>query len=559
MKQIFAMLFALIVSLPSFAEVAATVNRTVIPSGETIQLRLQRDGSTDSQPDLIALKKDFDILGSGSGTNVEIINGHMSSKAQVTVLLSPKHSGKIQIPALQWDGEQSAPIELTVGGDASQQAQGENNSPHVFLTTSLDQKQPYVQAAVVLTVRLYSDQSLYQATLDFPASSDVIVKQFGKDKASNETKNGRNYQVIERKYLLFAQRSGKISLAGPVLDAEISDGSSNDPFGDMFKSLGAMMSQTRPLHLSANPIGIEVLPRPANITPWLPAQKMILEETWGQDKATIHVGEPLARHLHIAALGLTGEQLPDPNMLISLPDKIKAYPDQVSIADSPEGNTVMGSRDQDIALIATQAGHYVLPAVKLIWWDTVRNTRREAILPEEALDILPASNAAMPVPHEALPEPKLKAPELPGKAVPVWQWISMVLGLIGLATLLVWWWYPRRRVVPAQQADKEQAVIPASSAFKAFQQACHADDPHAVRRHLLAWASAIWRDDPPLGLNELSRRMKDVKVTDALRELDRACYTGKAWHGEGLALSMSEKPVQTAASKNGPVLPELYP
>lgn len=559
MKRIFAMLFASSLTLPAFAAMTATVNSTVIPSGETIQLRLQRDGSADTQPDLNPLKKDFDILGSGSGTNVEIINGHISSKEQMTVLLSPRHSGKIQIPALQWGGEQSAPIELDVGaapGDKQPQS-----ADHVFLTTSLAQKQPYVQAAVVLTVRLYADQPLYQATLDFPASSDVIVKQLGKDNVSNETRNGRNYQVIERKYLLFAQKSGQISLGGPVLDAEIADGS--DPFGDVFKSLGAMMGQTRPLHLNAKTIEMQVLPRPANINPWLPAQKVTLEETWGQDKTTVHAGEPLSRHLHIAALGLTGEQLPDPNTLISLPDGIKAYPDQAGIADSPEGNTVMGSRDQNIALIATRAGHYVLPAVKLIWWDTVSNARRKAMLPEETLDILPAPNGATPAPHEAQPIARLKAPELPGKAASPWQWFSLVLGLLWLATLLVWWYSRRRNVVPVKQADKQQdkqqQAIPAGSAFKAFQQACRANDPHAARRHLLAWASAIWRDDPPLGLNELSRRLQDERVNHALRQLDRACYTGKAWLGADLALSISEKPVQTAESKSSPALPELYP
>ncbi len=556
MKQIFAMLFALSVILPSFAAVTATVSSTSIPYGETIQLRLQRDGSADTQPDLNPLKKDFDILGSGSGTNVEIINGHISSKAQMTVLLSPRRSGKIRIPALQWGSGQSAPIELDVGASSGPGDKQSGGAEHVFLTTNLEPKQPYVQAAVVLTVRLYADQPLYQATLDFPASADVIVKQLGHDKASNETKNGRNYQVIERKYLLFAQKSGKISLAGPVLDAEIADGS--DPFGSMFKSLGAMMNQTRPLHFDARTIEMEVLPRPSSISPWLPAQKVTLEETWGQNKTGIHAGEPLSRHLHIAALGLTGEQLPDPDALISLPDGIKAYPDQAGIADSPEGNTVMGSRDQNIALIAEHAGHYVLPAVKLIWWDTASNIKREAMLPEEALDILPAPGGATPPPHEPQHQVKLKTPALPEKTASSWQWFSLALVLLWLVTLMVWW-YSRRNAVPVKQADKEPEAIPAGSAFKAFDQACRANDPHAARKHLLTWAGATWREDPPLGLNELSRRMKDAKVADALRQLDRACYTGKAWLGEDLALFMSEKPVQKKASKSGFALPELYP
>lgn len=554
MKRIVALLFALGFALSAYAAVTATVSNTDIPYGATIKLSLQRDGS-GNDPDLNPLKKDFNLLGSGSGTNVEIINGHIESRSQVTVLLSPKRRGKMQIPALQWGNEQTAPIELSVGNPSSEakiEEKGKANAADVFLTAEVNQNQPYVQAAVVLTVRLHADQPLYQATLDFPASRDVIVKQVGKDNASNEMRNGKNYQVIERKYLLFAQKSGKISLEGPLLDAEIADGS--DPFDDMFKSLGAMMNQTRPLHLQANPIVLDVLPRPVELTPWLPAQKVTLKETWGQEK--VRAGEPIARHLSISAWGLTGEQLPDPYALIRLPDGIKAYPDQSGIADHIEGNTVLGSRDQNIALIATHAGRYVLPAVKLVWWDTANHARREAVLPEATLDILPAINGI--VSHEAPPAAKLKAPKLPEEKRPVstWEWLSLGLALLLLAMLFAWR-FLKRRAAPASQT-KVSEIISAGSAFNAFQQACRANDPDAARRHLQVWASAVWVDDPPRGLNALSHRLKDENVTDALRKLDRACYTGRKWHGEGLALLMPEKPAQDQAGRSVPLLPDLY-
>ena len=38
--------------------------------------------------------------------------------------------------------------------------------------------------------------------------------------------------------------------------------------------------------------------------------------------------------------------------LVSVPDGIKTYPDQSSVNDAIQGDTVLGSRDQDIALIA---------------------------------------------------------------------------------------------------------------------------------------------------------------------------------------------------------------
>jgi len=584
--RILAVLIASGISVSALAAVTASVDRNNVASGETVRLLLQRDGSADSQPDLGPLKKDFDVLGSSSGSNIQIVNGHMSSQTQVNVLLAPKHDGKLQIPPLQWDGQQSAALELTVGGSGNTSQQGAkaaSDSSHVFLTATLDQKQPYVQAAVVLTVRLYTDQPLIQASLDLPASSDVLVKPLGKDTQSNETRNGRNYQIVERKYLLFPQRSGKLSLEGPVLDAQVQDTGSNDPFGNdpflgnIFKQmpLAGMMNATRPLRLHGKPIELNVLPRPASVTGanWLPAQKVTLEESWRPDGQAVHVGEPLTRHLHIAALGLTGAQLPDLSTLMSVPDGIKAYPDQSSAKDSPQGDTVLGSRDQDIALMATRPGHYELPAVRLNWWDTLHNTRREVMLPAHTLDILsaaagtagvtltpPANTAASILPNV---DAQASTLEQPSKKINVtlWQWFSIGLGLLWLGTMLAWW-YSRKRVPQTSAgeivADKKQDDVHAASAFKAFRQACRDDDPHAARKHLLAWAATAWPVQPPLGLNELARRLDDDDLAQSLRQLDRACYTGDAWQGQSLGGLLAAPPGLKISAGKKNALPELY-
>ncbi len=553
--RILAALMAFSTSLSVLAAVTATVNSNIVSSGETIQLKLQKEGSADSQPDLGPLKKDFDLLGSSSGSNVEIINGHLSSQAEVNVLLSPKHDGKIEIPPLQWGGEQSRAIELTVGGNVAQQG-AQADAGHVFMTATPDQQQPYVQAAVVLTVRLYSDQPLYQASLNLPTSSDVLVKPFGKDVNSNETRNGRSYQVIERKYLLFPQKSGKLSLDGPVLDAEVADGG-NDPFDNMLRQFGGAMGSAKPLRLHAKPIELNVLPRPPGVTNWLPAQTVTLEETW--DQATIHTGEPLTRHLRIAALGLTGEQLPDPNTLLSLPEGIKAYPDQANVTDNPEGNTVLGNRGQNIALIASRAGHFVLPAVKLSWWDTVHDVRREATLPAHELEILPAvAGAATTVAPPIQPNQAANPIEQTGNGIArnqPWMWSSIALALLWLGTSAAWW---RARQHMQQPVEKRPETINGGSEFRAFKQSCSVNDPHAARRHLLAWAGTVWPADAPQGLNELSRRLEDAKAAEALRQLDRACYTGSHWHGDVLAQSLTRPVAPAAQHMNRRALPDLY-
>lgn len=582
--RISALLIACALSQSALAAVSASLDRSNIGSGETVQLQLQYDGSTDSQPELGPLQQDFEVLGSGSGSNVQIINGHISSQTQVTVLLSPRHDGRIRIPPLQWGGQQSPALELTVGGGPARSGARSGTQPpgdraHILVTATLDQQRPYVQAADVLTVRLSSDQPLYQASLDFPGSADVLVRQLGKDRQTSETRNGRSYQVVERRYLLFPQRSGKLSLDGPVLDAQVPDGS-NDPFagnplfGGMLRQMpfAGMMGTTRPLRVHGKPVELEVRPRPAGATGayWLPAQKVTLEENWSPAAASIRAGEPLTRHLHLSAEGLTGAQLPDPAALLQLPDGIKAYPDQAKASDAIQRDTVTGSRDQDIALIASDPGRVELPALRLNWWDTAHDVQREITLPARVLDILPAA------PGSATGTPALPAAATPAagglgaEAQPTasaqrqdrepWLWVSVALALLWLATVLAWW-YARRHLPQASKTD--QLSVPegpsAAAAFSAYQQACRDNEPQAARAQLLAWAAAAWPAHPPAGLNELGRRLGNADLAEALRQLDRACYAGGAWQGAALLKMLPSPPALPGAAEKRKELPRLYP
>ncbi len=583
--RIFAALLLFATSLAAPAAVTAALDRDRVAAGETVRLLLQREGSAAGQPDLDPLRRDFDVLGSSRGSSVQIINGQASSKTQFTLVLAPKHDGTIRIPPLQWDGELSPALELTVGGAGAAGRPGKAaGTSHVFLSATPNLDRPYVQAAVVLTVKLDTDLPLSEARLDLPASADVLVKQFGEDRQGSEMRNGHNYQFVERKYLLFPQHSGLIRLEGPVLDAQLPGAQSDDPFGgDPFFGkvfgqlrLPAIMNATQPLHLTAKTIELNVLPRPVGTTGsnWLPAQKISLEESWRPDNASVRAGEPITRHLRLAALGLTGAQLPDLTTLMQIPDGIKLYPDQSRVEDKPQGATILGSREQDIALMAQQPGHYVLPAVHLTWWDTVHDAQRELVLPSRSLEVLPAvaGSAVAPISPPARSAASISSPlgALPGAAAgkarfafeSPWPWLSLALGLLWLGTLIAWRRTPRRSspASPGKIVDEATpAVIQPGRAFKAFQQACRANDPQAARRHLLDWARSAWPEQAPLGLNALSRLIGDAELAEALRQLDRACYTNGAWQGESLAQALAEPRSPAIAAKSRQVLPDLYP
>src|SRR5512135_753401 len=561
MKNTFLTFIAFIflgLSLPAAAAINAWLSHDQIAPGETAQLTLQHDGQTDSQPDLSPLKQDFEIAGRSSGSNVQIINGKMSAQVQISLMLVPKHSGKLQVPSLQWDGQASPALTLTVSDSA---AAPQGNAPtgkasHVFISTAVEQKQPYVQAAVPVTVRLYTDQPLYQAGLDLQSNNDALVQQLGQDRQTTETRNGRNYQVVERKYLLFPQRSGRIRLEGPVLNAQVQDSrSDSDPNDQFFSNIfgrnpfAGMLNSTRPIRVQGEPLLLDVRPRPdsAQGHDWLPAQKVTLEETWQPGKGEIRAGDPITRHLHLSATGLTAAQLPDLSQLVQLPARMRAYPDQPKLSSNAQGNNVVGTRDQDIAVIAGNAGHFEIPAVHLFWWDTAQNVQREIVLPARALNVLPGAGGiavgTAPPGQDSGPAAAPPAPPSPQEEhAPQhdrWLWTSPVFATLWLATLAAWWLSSRRNARPATRSDEKpsaasEAAPDLAAARKAFWQACRENNAPAARRHLLDWARAAWPQDPPRGLKALAARLADAAYGPLLNQLDRACYTSGEWQGDAL-------------------------
>lgn len=589
------LLLACAVMGQALANINASLDTTQIAVGDTVQLTLEHDGRTSGQPDLAPLQQTFDILGTSTSTSIELVNGSASEKTQVILTLAPKVAGRLTIPPLDWDGQRSQPLSLSVtGADGAPQASGTSAqpAPNVFMETRVSPEHPYVQAAVQLTVQLFTAETLYHANLDLPESGDVVAKRVGTDESSQAERNGRTYQVVTRHYLLFPLHSGKLSLPGPVLDAELAISQrrqqyATDPFGGGF-FYGPFFRTIRPVRLSANPIALTVRARPANAVGsyWLPARDVSLTASWDPAKLTARAGDPVTLDLTLDATGLTSAQLPDLSSLLSLPAGLKGYPDQPKLDDSTQGGELVGSRDQTIALIASTPGHYTIPTLTVSWWDTQTNQPRVATLPGRTLTILPAPGsatataAAPPAPataarqtapagaqHSAAPA---AAPAPPATRMPSetrtpseWEWISIGLAVVWLATIAGWLWSRRsRRARVTTSSPRQPAPTLSHDPSKeraAFRAACEANDAHAARAHLLAWATALWSATPP-GAGAIAAKIGDAAVAELLRDLDRACYAGGPWQGRPLAAALTDLPAPTAQSARGrDGLAPLYP
>jgi len=155
-----ALLAALLVVGAAHAAVRASLDTTAVGPGDSVQLSLQADRQTSEAPDLAPLSQDFDVLSTSRSSNVQIVNGSVSSQTQVLVTLVPKRSGQLAVPAITWGGEHSNPLSLTVAASGTGGKPGASIADKVFLETSVDDKEPFVQSAVNVTVRVYATDHL---------------------------------------------------------------------------------------------------------------------------------------------------------------------------------------------------------------------------------------------------------------------------------------------------------------------------------------------------------------------------------------------------------------
>ena len=126
------------------AGISASLDRTQVSEGESVELTLQSQGAMlQSTPDLSPLQKDFEILGSRQVSSLSTGAGGTQQSTRWLISLLPRRTGQLDIPALQIGDSLSPALQLQV--DTSN-ATGSTSVAPVFIDASLSQEEVYVQA-----------------------------------------------------------------------------------------------------------------------------------------------------------------------------------------------------------------------------------------------------------------------------------------------------------------------------------------------------------------------------------------------------------------------------
>ena len=258
------------------ATLQASVDRTRVNTGETVELTLESDDATlFGKPDMSALDADFEVRDTRQLNSLTTLEGNVHATTRWLITLMPRHSGSIEIPPLQLGELISQPIALQVV-EASAQSQEQKLAP-VFMEASLDQDTVYVQAQAVLTVRIYHSVSLFDDSNLTPLQvPDARIEKLGETRTYEKQINGIRHGVIEMRYALYPQHSGDMTIPAQEFSATmVQDIPETQAAATSQPTVATSPKPGKLMRVMSDPLPLKVKPQPAHYpanTPWLPAR-----------------------------------------------------------------------------------------------------------------------------------------------------------------------------------------------------------------------------------------------------------------------------------------------
>ena len=374
-KTVLLILVISIWSTASSAELSTRLSRSSIDELESVQLTIRANGTRSVEElDLSELEKNFQVLNTNTSSQYQYINGNEQSWVDYQITLKPRIAGTLTIPSLTIGNESSLPLTLKVR-PISQSLRDEINQL-VFFEVETSKESVYVQEQLLFTRRLvYSNGvQLYNEIPGPPKIANALVLILGETRSGTTERNGKKYGVVEQRFAIFPEMSGKLEI--PAIDITAS-----------VRLIERGRVSRKGVRVSTTDLLVNVMPVPEAYpeeAPWLPAQAIILTQTLEPGVSKANVGDTLQRRIQVRIDGNTGSILPSLNAQPS-ESLFSIYPTAPSIKDDTSGDSVIGFRTESSSIVPLQPGQLSLGETSITWWDTVSNEVRISVLADSRI------------------------------------------------------------------------------------------------------------------------------------------------------------------------------
>lgn len=545
-RAVYAVAVILILALQTMQSIALTAqpDRQLLPLNETLRLEIRSNKGGDlDDMDLSAIETHFTILSRSSQSSFSIINGRTESVKSLNLILAPRQIGSSLIPSLSHQGEKSRPVKIKVIKAAPVASKMQDQS--VFVESEIDKHSLIVGEQLLYTLRIFYRVQLNNAEIGNFELDDVDITML-EDKSYQRTVGGIQYNVAEKRYALFFQQAGEITLPGQQLTALINTRSRGrlgfDPF-----------SRGTELRLASKPQTVTVKEKPvARGKHWLPSPEVKITERWPSNNDTLKVGEPITRRIEIRAKGVTAEQLPE--ITISTIDGLNQYPEKPAFTNQEWLGGIAGKRTDTVAIIPTRPGRYTLPSISLPWWNTEKSQWETAILRERTINVVPGTTASGSSTTDATSnelavdltpltsqESLERADSLQNHSdhkSKLMQWrIIAAICSIGWLLTVCWFTVFRPRNGQSTMDQGNEAIKPSLTTLKqskkALLNACKANDAQLAKQQLQLWLTQLGQQSNAIrkGAGKIDERTNPEKVLAQLGSpsLNSAATALNAW------------------------------
>jgi hypothetical protein len=550
-----------------YANLSVQADRDRITDAELLKVTVRFDNPASIQsPEWRNVSRDFDVIsqsGPSQNKSVRIVNGQQSSENYVVWELSlrPKRLGTLSIPPLTMGGFTSAaiPIQVTRASAAVKRRLNE----FVFFDTTIDTNTAYVQGQIIYTIKLFYLDSISGEFPPPPALDNAIVEIIENEKRYDAILNNRRYYVLEKRYAIYPQRSGKLTLPAETFAG--TRGSRG------FFSKGQQVVAVSDQHT------IDVKPKPAAFTgsEWLPAKSLELSEAWATNPPKFTLGEPINRILFLKVDGLASSLLPPFENLDITNAKIYKDPPNKEQVTSADG--IQSVLTTTIGIVPTQAGTITIPEIEIPWWNTETDLEEVAILPKMTFEVSPGAQNGVTVPViQPPPRPDVSTDQtindqpvvITESANTIWIILTVVSSLAAVFMTFMWW-NARSNSNPSNKDSERDSrtlgLLSESKLFETFKKCCKNNDAMGARNALFFWAKLRY---PDINSNrDIARHMKDQTQIEAviaeLSLLEAAIYSkspNSDWQGASLLKQISAIHDQSSAqAKTTAMVPSLNP
>ena len=373
----------MVATIPIVAEVTVELSKDEISEIGRVTLTIRLDGIPPrDEPDFSALDDFFEIE-MNRIRDQRIINNQYISSVTWILTLRPKRVGEFKIPSFEIGSFTTEELTLNVVPISDEIK--EKLDQEVFWITKVDRQEQYVHGGIHVERKLYYSNNVTLVRMGrrggIPAPDDVDdahIVNLGNQNDDWAPLNGRTYRVYTQEFVIFAEKSGTLSLPQTSVTAniDIDDG-----------------SVTAAVHTESHELTI--LPRPEEYpagSPWLPASNVVISDDLGElNLSNLVVGDSFSRQITIEALDSFSTGIPGIEM--ELPDGMRSYPTNPDFRNEILGNKIIGSRTDEHAFVVTRAGEYRIPDTELVWWNTDTKEVERSIIPGRTF-IVGAGSAA---------------------------------------------------------------------------------------------------------------------------------------------------------------------